>query len=1125
MSSGQMDSSSSCYPMDTSAPLVSVIIRSMGRPTLRQAMDSVATQHYPHLELVVVNAKGSDHPSLSDHHGHIPVRFCDDDQPLRRSHAANRGIEQAQGTYLLFLDDDDWLLPDHISALVTALQRQPHLRVAYAGVDCIREEPDGRRYSVLLYNQPFDALRLLYENYIPIHAVLFERQFYIEGCQFDENLDIYEDWDFWLQLRASGPFIHVEQISAVYRLNAMENLGSAAQKGLDAHAWCALIHKWRHDWSDYEIQAIFTQAKLRQQNDQQLAIVRAECSALLAEREKQAVLVERQSRQEMAEFLEQEQAHHQEIVSLLQQRVEALAEKLDRQQHELEVATARLVAIESSTIWRASTPYRWLMTHMRTFWRRQIDPSPASPPNTPCPPNPHPVDVIIPIYRGLAETRACLQSVLATVPEVLGEIVVINDASPEPELVAWLEELTAHNHRLTLLHNPENRGFVQTCNRGMALHVERDVVLLNSDTEVANDWLTRLRDCAYRDRRIGTVTPFSNNATICSYPRFCADNALPHGWTTEQLDALFSRCNQGDPTDIPTAIGFCMYVRRDCLRETGYFDERHFGKGYGEENDFSMRAKALGWRHVLCAEVFVYHAGSVSFADHQNHQKRQAMTVLNRLHPDYEPLVHRHIAQDPARPFRLRADLARLTYHGLPVILLITHDRGGGTKRHTEELSELFADTLLFLILRPGGNGQYLLSWLCLGEALELIYDLPNDADVLLECLQALAVQRVHFHHTLGLPPLLLNLPARLDVPYDFTIHDYYACCPQISLTHYQNYYCDEPDDNGCNRCLAILPAPGGGDIQAWRQRYRAFLARAARVLAPSCDAASRFIRYFPEANVVFAPHPDLKDYDCPKPKPLPLALDAPLRIAVLGALSPIKGADILEQCASDAYQRDLPLRFQLFGYAYRDLRRPPRDFLQVHGPYDDADLPSLLAKAQPNLVWFPAQWPETYSYTLSVCLKLGLPVVVPDLGAFPERVAGRPWSWVRPWRQSSRAWNDFFMQIKAENFALGLFPLPPTGSKVEFTPFDYQRDYWSANDVKTPKLDKTQADRILAVAATTFAYPRMTGAAQRKAKVKLGLLNLIVRLRRAPMLRWVTRNIPLGWQTRVKTWLRGART
>ena len=139
------------------------------------------------------------------------------------------------------------------------------------------------------------------------------------------------------------------------------------------------------------------------------------------------------------------------------------------------------------------------------------------------------VDLIVPVYRGLAETRRCLDSVLAFPQQTAHEIVVIDDCSPEPEFSAWLREL-AETGAITLLENPVNTGFVNAVNRGMVLHPDRDVVLLNSDTEVNGDWLDRLRRCAYSDPQVGTVTPFSNNATICSYPRFAKNNLLPEDW-------------------------------------------------------------------------------------------------------------------------------------------------------------------------------------------------------------------------------------------------------------------------------------------------------------------------------------------------------------------------------------------------------------------------------------------------------------------------------------------------------------------------------------------------------------------------------------------------------------------
>ncbi|HEX5631826.1 MAG TPA: glycosyltransferase, partial [Gemmatimonadales bacterium] len=122
------------------------------------------------------------------------------------------------------------------------------------------------------------------------------------------------------------------------------------------------------------------------------------------------------------------------------------------------------------------------------------------------------VDVVIPVYRGMAETRACIESVLAARGRTPFDVVVIDDCSPEPQMAPWLAALAVAG-RITLVTHAENRGFVASANAGMAMHPDRDVVLLNSDTEVAPGWLDRLAASARRDRSIGTATPFSNNAT------------------------------------------------------------------------------------------------------------------------------------------------------------------------------------------------------------------------------------------------------------------------------------------------------------------------------------------------------------------------------------------------------------------------------------------------------------------------------------------------------------------------------------------------------------------------------------------------------------------------------------
>jgi GT2 family glycosyltransferase len=268
------------------------------------------------------------------------------------------------------------------------------------------------------------------------------------------------------------------------------------------------------------------------------------------------------------------------------------------------------------------------------------------------------IDIAIPVYQDLTVTRRCLDSVLGHRQQHPHEVIVIDDASPESELAEYLDEL-AEAGRLTLLRNPVNQGFAATANRGLALHPDRDVVLLNSDTEVNGDWLDRLARCAYAAATTGTVTPFSNNATICSYPRFCEANELPPGLSLAETDALFQRANAGRWLEIPTAVGFCMYVRRDCLQAVGGFDERAFSLGYGEENEFCMRATQAGWRHVLCADTFVYHVGGASFGERQAQLQAQAREALAALHPAYDERVQSFIREDPVRPLRMAVDWER----------------------------------------------------------------------------------------------------------------------------------------------------------------------------------------------------------------------------------------------------------------------------------------------------------------------------------------------------------------------------------------------------------------------------------------------------------------------------------
>lgn len=743
-----------------------------------------------------------------------------------------------------------------------------------------------------------------------------------------------------------------------------------------------------------------------------------------------------------------------------------------------------------------------------------------------------PVDVIIPVYRSLEETQSCLESLWAYPQQCEMHIIVINDCSPEPELVAYLNAV-AQEKDIVLLHNEENLGFVGTVNRGMALNPTHDVLLLNSDTEVANNWLDKIQKAAYAQEKVGSVTPFSNNATICSYPRFCEDNDLPQGWDLAALDTLCAQVNAGQTVAVPTGVGFCMYIRRDCLNAVGLFDVERFGKGYGEENDFCMRAYYQGWKNLFLLDTFVHHKGGVSFGDSQNPRKQKAMEVLRQLHPDYEKQVLAHIQADPAQQARLALDLARLKAR--PTVLFVTHNRGGGTLRHVQEFIPLLAaNHINALLLASGKNGQAELTFLAPQEAFCFYFKLDRDADALVDFLKQINIVRMHYHHTLDHHPLVLTLPEKLSCPFDVTIHDYYMVCPQISLTNENNQYCLEKGEQACTQCLAKNPAPQGLSIQSWREQALVFLQKTTRIFCPSRDVLGRIQKYYPQlaARLVFAYHLDYRlfQHEETNIEIRPFAATLPLKVVVLGALSQMKGADVLEATALLAKKMQVPIEFHLLGYGYRHLTTQPKSTLIVHGAYQEADLAAKLKEIDAHVAWFPAHWPETYSYTLSACLAQHLPVVCPNLGAFPERVNGRPWSWVCPWDWQATDWIAFFVQIRMDHFCTGSAPetfiLPNTDTPSDFL---YDQDYLLVTDMGheqkiLPRAENVTEIQQLAVTMLNRRQPFLTYQEKWTAFLRKTVLHIVLVLRQSAPLRMVMQRIPAGLQRRVKSWLLGNR-
>ena len=601
------------------------------------------------------------------------------------------------------------------------------------------------------------------------------------------------------------------------------------------------------------------------------------------------------------------------------------------------------------------------------------------------------VDVIIPVYRGIDDTLACIFSVLSARNITPHRVIVIDDKSPEEGLSQSLEKL-AEDSLITLLTNSSNLGFVKTVNRGMMLSKRRDVILLNSDTEVFGDWIDRLRAQVYGEARIATSTPFSNNATIFSYPHYDRSNHQTLEVTFEELDRIAAKVNRGTNCIVPTGVGYCMYIRRVALDEIGFFDEELFGKGYGEENDFCMRAIEHAWDNVAAFDVFVRHTGEVSFAVEAESGKRSGYLRLTTTHPRYDEIIGKYIHRDPFKGARGRLDVARFgTASGGRAVLMIWHGWGGGIEKHISDLTQLLYQegipTLVCTPLADRSEG---------GLSNPFSDDFPNLPNLvwsnLSECaqiLRSLNLGRVHIHSVVGISDEtideMVNSIRAAGLEYDFTVHDYAPVCPRITMIDRGGSFCGSPSADYCRECISRIGTPFGEvDIDLWRARYGALLNGARKIIVPDDDVADRLNNYMIlTTDLIVRPHP------VPGPpvrSTRPSSNGGGRTIGIIGAIGEHKGSRILRMLCVDALERRLPIQYVLYGYT----DAPDKDVfpnLNIVGHYADADFVNIISSTPCDIALYLSVWPETFSFTLDHAFNNRIYPVSFDIGAIAGRI------------------------------------------------------------------------------------------------------------------------------------------
>ena len=444
-------------------------------------------------------------------------------------------------------------------------------------------------------------------------------------------------------------------------------------------------------------------------------------------------------------------------------------------------------------------------------------------------------------------------------------------------------------------------------------------------------------------------------------------------------------------------MGFCLYLRRDCLRETGAFDADVFGMGYGEETDFCLRARRRGWSHVLAADVYVQHTGGLSFGARRAALLARARRLIELRHPGYERFVQSFASRDPLQPARRALDEARLRAAPGRCVLLVSVALRGGVARYVEERGrELRAQGLIPLVLRaaePYDLRRCELASVDL-DLPNLRYTVPGELDALAALLGSIRLQSVEIQHFLHLDARVMELVRALPVPQDVRVHDYAWVCPRVNLIDHSGRYCGEPAPAVCERCVRRNGSALGErlTVAALRARSARWLGAARQVFAPSADTAARLRRYFPKVPIHVQAPPAATPPPSPASPPRESAPENSLhatvrRVALLGAIGEQKGYAVLLACARDARARALPLEFVVVGRTMRDAPLFATGRVFVTGAYGETEAEHLLRREAADLAFFPSLSPETWCYALDHALAAGLPIVAFDFGAIAERL------------------------------------------------------------------------------------------------------------------------------------------
>ena len=605
--------------------------------------------------------------------------------------------------------------------------------------------------------------------------------------------------------------------------------------------------------------------------------------------------------------------------------------------------------------------------------------------------------IVIPIFNGLEMSKKCLESVLESEPEA--EVYAIDDCSTDEQIPDMLAKISAKfPTRFKWERNPVNLGFVKNANKGLAYANGRHVVLVNSDTVCTPKFASIMCLAFTANLKIASVTPMTNAGEIANTPSiFSEAPQLDDSFAFIAADLVSRLTSYQDVKswpEIPTGVGFAMAINGDALTKIGLFDEI-FSPGYGEENDWCIRAKSLGYRNLLCPIAYVHHNHGSSFGDRKPALVKKNLEILNAKYPFYNNEIRKFQTKDPLHYFRHWLFLSALAISAkFEIRVVIDHLRGGGaTATLKNEINEQL-NTLQVVIYKLTPKSVEF--EIIFGPGTVLGYQ--GNLEDFIKFIKILKPSKCLINST---PFVSENSNIFFDFMTDLTnsiasvemrIHDYHALCPSYNLISSNGTYCDLPAVETCNNCFQsneLIPPFKHSSITEWRSGWSEIIRNVDQLTGYSSESLTRFKRVH---DVSLDRQVQTKHHVVDQSRALKRIMQTDifnLRIATVGNLNHAKGSDEVVKLAKAISKMNRNHLICHFGGLSGGV--PVGLPISGTGEYRDSrDLILRLMQHAPDLIFLPSIWPETFHLVSEELQNSEIPILMFRFGAPFERFKGR---------------------------------------------------------------------------------------------------------------------------------------